>query len=152
MVVAEPCFTGRQIEFPHPAEAFVVKRRRLFPPRHEAVPPGFQRFGIVKAEHFDIRDDEPRPFNLRNDFRKRRNIAPWEYIFGYPRVRRSRRAGTADRMDQRHAIRIEQVRKLGEVLAVVPDTDMLEHADRHDPIKAARLVAIIAQIKADPVM
>ena len=47
---------------------------------------------------------------------------------------------------------LEQIRKLGEIRAVMPDTDMLEHADRNDPVKAARLVAKVAQIKADPVI
>jgi hypothetical protein len=43
----------------------------------------------------------------------------------------------------------EQVANLAEEGVVVVDPDMLEHADRDDPVKAAGLVAIVLELETD---
>ncbi len=54
----------------------------------------------------------------------------------------------ADGVQDGNAVVGEQLVHLAEKLAVVLDPDMLEHADRDDPIEAAGQLAIVAQLKA----
>ncbi len=53
-------------------------------------------------------------------------------------------------MQERHAVRRQQCLQLREERLVVVDPDMLEHADRDDPVIVAAFLAVVAQMKPDP--
>ena len=54
-------------------------------------------------------------------------------------------------MHHRHAVLGQQVADRAEELLVLEHADMLEHADRDDPVEAAGLLAIVAQLEPHPV-
>ena len=59
VLLAERHFRGRQIKFPHPRKALVIEPHRFFPPRHETLAPGFQRFGVMQPQDFDVAHQQP---------------------------------------------------------------------------------------------
>ena len=103
----------------------------------------------MQTEDFDIRSYESSSFDLRDNLRKRRYIAARENVLRDPGIGRPRSAAAADCVQQRHSILFKQCRNLGEVFAVMSCADMFEHADGHDPVKPAGLVAVITQLETD---
>ena len=61
------------------------------------------------------------------------------------------RAEPADGVQQHHSVGLEEFAALGEELVVMSKTDMLEHADRDDPVELAVERAIIDQLEPDMV-
>ena len=51
-------------------------------------------------------------------------------------------------MQQRDAVVGQQVAHRAEELGIVPDADVLEHADRDDPVEPAADRAVVAQLEA----
>ena len=74
-----------------------------------------------------------------------------ENIFVGERVGRPRLAELADGVQQHHPVRRQQLAAFGEELIVMGGPDMLEHADRDDPIELPLDLAIVDQLEADPV-
>ena len=68
-----------------------------------------------------------------------------------PGVGRAGRLHAADRVQHHDAVVLQQLLHLAEVLDVVGDADMLEHADRDDAVVAVGLLAIVEQLEAHPV-
>ena len=64
---------------------------------------------------------------------------------------RARPVHAADRVQERHPVGRQQRLQLGEKVTVVVDPDMLEHADRDDPVVLAAFLAVVAQVKMDAV-
>ena len=56
-------------------------------------------------------------------------------------------AELADGVEQHHAVRLQQLAALGEELVIMRGADMLEHADRDDPVELAFDLAIIDQLE-----
>ena len=52
-------------------------------------------------------------------------------------------------MQQGHAVLVQHFRHLAQVGAVVVDADMLEHADRNDPVEALIDIPVILQAELD---
>ena len=84
-------------------------------------------------------------------FRQRGNVAAGEDVLRDPGVGDRGSFRPADRMQQHHAVVGEQVMALAEESVVVADADMLEHADRDDPVEFLRHVAIVLQPERDAV-
>ena len=61
------------------------------------------------------------------------------------------RAEPADGVQQHHSVGLQQLAALGEKFVVMGEADMLEHADRDDPVELAGDVAIVDQLEADMV-
>ena len=86
VLLAERHFRARQIKFPHPRKALVVELHRFLPPRHEAFAPGFQRFGVMQPQDFDVADQKPGALDRRHHFGQRRDIAAGEDVFRDPGI------------------------------------------------------------------
>ena len=143
--MAEGGLRSGQIELPHPAEAFVVNLERFLAPRHKAPPPFAQRLGVVKTQDFDICHHQAGRFHRGGHFAQGRDVAAGEDIFGDPGVGRRRRIESADGVDQRHAVLCEQPVHVSEILRIVTDAHMLEHAHRDDAIETRFEQAIVLQ-------
>ncbi len=144
---AEGAFGSCEIEFPHPAEALVVKRRRLLPPGEKALAPMAQGLGIMQPQDFDVRHEQPRPFDRGHDLGKRGNIAAGENIFRHPGIGGRGGAFMTDRMEKRDALVVEQPGHLLEEGIIIADADMFEHADRNDAVEPRMDLTIVLEQK-----
>ena len=144
-------FRPRQIKFPHAEEAFVIKRYRFCPARHETLAPVAKRMGVMHGQDFDILHQQPRFFDGRQHLGKRGNITAGENIFFDEGVGRQRRIGLADGMQHHHALVVQHLRHLVEIIAIMGRPDMFEHADGDDAIVffRSRQVAIVLQFEPD---
>jgi hypothetical protein len=86
-------------------------------------------------------------FDGRQNFRKRRNVAAREDVFGDPRIGDVRRTAAADRVQQNDAVVGEEFCAFLEEGVVEADADVLEHPDRDDAVEAAPDIAIVDQLK-----
>src|ERR1700729_2213107 len=150
-VDAERSFRASEIEFPHAAEALVVKLRGFLSPRHKPLAPNAQRLGIVQPQDFNVRYVKAGPLDRWQHFRQARNVAAGEDIFADPGVRNAGNGVAADGMEKHHPIVLEQSPDLGEEFVVPDDADVLEHADRDNAVEGFADIAIVLQPKFDPV-
>src|SRR5271169_4968556 len=141
--VAEASLAGREIEFPQTAEPFIINGGYPIPVCHEPLPPRLQRFGVMQAQDLYVGDVKAGDLDDRHHFGERGRVYAREDVFSDPSVGATRAVSVADRMDQCHAVIGEQLSDLSEILAVVSDTDMLEHADRDDAIVPPSLMPIV---------
>src|SRR5215471_19186916 len=109
--------------------------------------PCFQRFSIVEAQDLEVRDEQPRTLDDGQHFRQCRNVATGENIFCDPGIGDTRTFGTADRMEQHNAVFTKQPCAFLKKSVVMPDSNMLEHADRNNAVKHPAHVTIILQQK-----
>ena len=84
--------------------------------------------------------------------RHRRNIAAGEDVFLDPGVGRARRIAASDRVQQHHAVVLQQSGDMGEIFVEARRADMLEHADRDDPVERPLDVAIVLQTEPGAVV
>src|SRR5271166_2470443 len=144
-VDAERRFRSRQIELPHPAETLVVEAFGFLAISHEPIAPGAKRLCVVQPQNLDVGDEEPRPFDRREDLRKARNVAAREDVLADPRIGCARHGVPADRVEQHHAVVIELPANGLEKFVVAEYANMLEHANRHDAVEGFPHVAIVLQ-------
>ena len=148
---AEGQLAADQIHLPHAAEALVIQRADAVAVALEPAAPGAQRLGIMQPQDLDIGDPQPRPLGMRHDLGQGRRIAARENVFAQPRICRAGPVHAADRMQQRHPVRRQQLAQFAEKHRILVDADMLEHADRDDAVVVPALLAVVAQIKPHPV-
>src|ERR1700733_6089383 len=117
-VDAERSFRASEIEFPHAAEALVVKLCSLISTRHKPLAPNTQRLGIMQAQDFNVRHVKTRPLDRWQDFGQTRNVAPGEDIFADPGVGNAGNGVAADGMEKHHPIVLEQSTDFGEEFVV----------------------------------
>ena len=65
--IAEPGFSRCKIELPHTAEPVAENGFRLSAMTEKTTPPRGKSIGIVKPEDLDVRNDESRLLNRRQD-------------------------------------------------------------------------------------
>ncbi len=147
----ERAFRCGQIEFPHPAEALVIKRLGLVAIGHERLSPCFQCFGVMQPQDFYVGDIESSFLDMRQNFRKCRNITAGEDVFADEWIGRTRPIGASDGVQQKNTIRLHQSRDMLEIFSEMPHADMFEHAHRNKPVKLVVDVAIIGQLEFRPV-
>ena len=58
-----------------------------------------------------------------------------------------RLAELADRVEQHHPVGLQQLAALGEEFVVMGAADMLEHADRDDPVELPLDMAVVDQLE-----
>src|ERR1700727_1871879 len=150
-VDAERSFRASEIEFPHAAEALVVKLRGFISTRHKPLAPNAQRLGIVQPQDFNVRDVKAGPLDRWQHFGQAGNVAAGEDIFADPGVGHARNGVAADGMEQHHSIVVEQSVDFGEEFVVPAGADVLEHSDRDDAIEGFTDIAIVLQPEVDPV-
>ncbi len=66
----------RRDKIPTSAQMRVVDALRIFPMGEKSLAPCFQRFCVVQAQDFNVRHQQAGAFDLRQNFRQRRNITP----------------------------------------------------------------------------
>ena len=113
--------------------------------------PQAQRLGVVQAQDLDVGDPQAKPLDHRQHLGQRGRVAAREDVLPDKGVGRARPVDAADRMQQRDSVVGQQVAYRAEELGIVPDADVLEHADRDDPVEPAAERAVIAQLEADAV-
>ena len=148
-LMAEGDLAAGQVELPHPAEAFVIEAGRPVPVLQKALPPAAQRFGIVQAQNLQVGDPEPGGFDRGQDLGQGRGIAAREDVALQPGVGRAGRIALGDAVDQGDAVVAQQLGELAEEHPIVGQADVLEHADRNDPVEAAALLPVVAKREAD---
>src|ERR1700680_4270019 len=147
----ESHLAGDQIELPHPAEPLVVESGDPIPVLQEATVPVLERLGIVQAQNLDVGREQSRLLNRRHDLRQGRNIGPWEDVLADEGIDRRGLVEAAGGMEQANAVIVQQVSDLAEELAIVPLSDVFEHADGDDPVEGPRLLAVIAEMETDAI-
>ena len=111
--------------------------------RQKARPPGFQRFGIVKAEDFDVEHRQTRLLDCRQDLRQGRNVTTRKDVPCDPGIGCTRPARSADRMDKGNPVRAQARCNLSEIFLIVGHSDMLEHSHRDDLVILIRKRPVI---------
>src|SRR3546814_1483044 len=75
-----------------------------------------------------------------------------EDIFACPRVGHAGLVQSPDRVEQHHAVLIQQIMAMAEKFAILWRAHMFEHADRHNPVEMSPHVAIIDQFELDMIV
>src|SRR6185437_12295248 len=57
----------------------------------------------------------------------------------------------SDRMEQANAVIIQEVPDLAEEFAIMPLSDVFEHADSDDAVEGPRLLPVIAEMETHPI-
>ena len=83
----------------------------------------------------------------RGGLRQRGDVGAGKDVPADPGVGQRGRRAAADGVDQGHPVASEQVANLAKVGAVVAHPNVLEHADRDDPVELALQVAIVDQLE-----
>src|ERR1700692_4916507 len=99
----------------------------------------------MQPKDLDVADQQPRPLDCRQHFRKSRDIAARKDIFRNPRIGHARALRAADRMQNHHAVVGKKVGATLEEGTIVIYANMLEHADRNYAIEWAMDVTIVLQ-------
>ena len=86
--IAEGAFRRGEIELPHAAEALVIEFPGTLAVVGEAQEPFTQCLGIVQSEDLDVGDVESGLLDMRQHFRERGNVTPWEDVLLDPCGRR----------------------------------------------------------------
>ncbi len=143
--VPEAQLGRRQVELPHPGEAFVIQRHHLVAPGGKPLAPLGQRARIVQPEDFHVSGVKTGFLHFRHHLRQGRGIAARKDVLADPRAGRARSVGTADRMQQEDAVPLQQTAHLGEHLAIVAHAHVLEHAHRDDPVEFAVQFTVVLE-------
>src|SRR3546814_16195221 len=69
-----------------------------------------------------------------------------------PRVGQAGVVQSPDRVEQHHAVLIQQIMAMAEKFAILWRAHMFEHADRHNPVEMSPHVAIIDQFELDMIV
>ncbi len=149
VVVAEGELAADQVELPHPAEALVVELADLVAALLEIGPPVLDRLGVVQPQHLDVGGPEAGLLDPGQHLGQRRAVAAGEDVLPKPGIGVARPVAPADRMQQGGTRGFQQLFDLAEEFRVMLDPDMLEHADRDDPVEALRHLAVILQAELD---
>ena len=149
--VAERVFAAGEVEFEEAAEAFVVEGGDGVAVGVEAAAPVADGFGVVEAEDFDVRGDEFLVFDGAEDFGEGGGVAAGEDVAGDPGVGDGGAVAAADGVDERDAVRREEIAEGSEVFGIVGDADMFEHADGDDAVERAGDGAVILKREGDAV-
>ena len=107
-----------------------------------------QRLGVMQAQDLDIGGAAGRRVSIggsTSDSAGR--VAAGENVFGDPGVGRARPVEAADRVQQRHAVRLQAALHRLEEGLVIRHADMLEHADRDDAVELPLHRAIVASAR-----
>src|SRR5580704_4584963 len=147
----ERSFRATEIEYPHAAEALVVKLCSVISTRHKPLAPNTQRLGIMQSQNFNIRHVKTRPLDRWQHFGQAWNVAAGEDIFADPGVGNAGNGVAADGMEKHHPIVLEQSTDFGEEFVVPADADVLEHADRDNAVEGFAHIAIVLKPKFNPV-
>ena len=145
---------AREIERPHPEKAFVEQRDDLFAVGHAVGIPLADGLGVVEPQRFDIGGDQTEFLARRQRFRQCGDVSAGEDVFAGKGIGGARHAQPADGVEQHYAVVLQHVGAGFEEGFELRASDMLEHADRHDPVELATRsgrIAIIFQNDADPV-
>src|SRR5262245_12424199 len=113
----------------------------------EPLSPSSQRLRVMEMKNLDVGDQEARVLDCRQDLGKRRYVAAGKNVFGDPRIGDVRTFGPADGMEQQYPVILEQGGTFAEKYIVVSNSDVLKHADGHDPIEPAPRFTIVLQAK-----
>ena len=141
---------GGEIELPHAAEPLVVESDRLVAVGHEALAPRAERPGVVHGEDLQILHQEAGLFGCRQHLGEGGNVAARKNVLFDEGLVQKRRLGASDRVEQHHAVlALQQRRGLCEEGGIAPPADMLEHADRHDPVERPVDAPIVREAKVD---
>ncbi len=106
-----------------------------------------QRVGVMQPQSLDVGRDQPHLLARGGHLRDRRQMVAGEDIFVGEGVRSRCLAELSDRVEQHDSIGLQQLAALGEELVVVRGADMLEHADRDDPVELLLDMAVVDQLE-----
>src|SRR3546814_16220431 len=90
---------------------------------------------VMEAQRLDIGDDELCPLARSHDLRHGRDVTPWENILPCPGIGHARLAHAADRVQQHHAVLLQQAAAFAEEGPVMRRSDMFEPADGKDTVE-----------------
>ena len=142
--VAEAQLGPGQIEFPHPPEAGIEHRRDVGI-GHESLAPDAAGLGVVQAQDLDVGDPQVGLLDGRDDFRQAGDVAAREDVFLGEGVGGARPVHLADRVNQGHAVVVQQAMDGLEIGPEVRRADVFQHADRDDAVELLVQVAIVGQ-------
>jgi hypothetical protein len=109
----------------------------------EAFAPGLERLGIVQAQDFNVGDQQARALDRGQHLGQRWNVAAGKDVLRDPRIGDVGTFRSSDRMQQHHAVVVEQSVAFAKESIVKADANMLEHADRDDAIEFLLHIAIV---------
>ena len=95
----------------------------------ETAAPVTQRLRVMQPQDLDVRNNQAAAFDARQHFGQSRCISARENIFVDPFVGAARSVAATDRVYQRHPVARQATCHGIEEFTVVPDADMLEHAN-----------------------
>ena len=104
----------------------------------------------MQAEILNVAGDQAHLLARPDHLAQRRQMITGEDIFVGERIGASRAvAELSDRVQHHHPVGLQQLATLGEEFLVMGMADMLEHADRDDPVERFFDMAIIDQFEPD---
>src|SRR5581483_4614918 len=110
-------------------------------------PPRPERLGVVQAEELDIAEHEAGFLDDRSDIGERRTGAAREDVLLHPGIGLHRAEQADDRVEDEKPVRGQQLVAALEKASVRGPADVLEHADRDDPVISPGYLAVVLEQK-----
>ena len=102
----------------------------------------------MQPENLVVAHQQAGAFDRGDDLGDGGDITARKYVPGDPGAGHVGAGRAADRMQDHHAVIAEKLGASPKKPLVETNADMLEHADRHDPVEPARNIAIVAEEKS----
>ena len=103
----------------------------------------------MEAQILAVEQPEALALDGGSELGQRRQIRPGEYVAADPGVDVHRRPPASDGVHERETVVLQELADPPEILVVAVTPDMLEHADRDDPIISPVVLAIVLEAELD---
>ena len=141
---------AREVEHPHAVEAFVIHGDDRIAVGLAALVPFAQCLCVVDAQHLHVGCHQAHLLARRHGLAQRRGVTAGENVLVGELVGRAGPVYPPDSVQQHHPVVLHQVDAGAEESFELRHADMLEHADRDDPVEAVASrgeIAIVDQLE-----